>query len=107
MAEGGWLLKPSFGFEMSFLIVLEDATILFDSTRDPAFRVCPAEGEAFTPELAEGDGYTRQIGHFLRSLRGEDVEDIISLEGSRDSIKLIDAERRSAATGETVTLDWT
>ncbi len=106
MAEGGWLLAPTFGFEMSFLLVLEQATIVFDSSREPAFRVCPADGEAFTPEVAEGDGYSRQIDHFLRAVRGEKVEEIISLESSRDSIRLVDAERRSAATGETVALDW-
>ena len=48
-AEGGWLMADSFGFEMSFNIVLEKATIVFDCTREPAFKVCPAEGEPFSP----------------------------------------------------------
>lgn len=105
-AEGGWLLQPSFGFEMSFNLVLEKATILFDSTRKPAFRVCPADGDAFTPEVAPGDGYTRQIDHFLRAARGETVPPIVTPSSSRDSIKIVDAERRSAETGQTVALDW-
>ena len=42
---------PRFGFEMSFVVVLEQATILFDSSRTPAFRVFPAEGPPLTPEV--------------------------------------------------------
>ncbi|MBD3266313.1 gfo/Idh/MocA family oxidoreductase, partial [bacterium] len=72
-AEGGWLMQPSFGFEMSFNLVLEKATIVFDCTRDPSFKVCPQDGEAFTPEVASGDGYSRELEHFLQSVRGQSV----------------------------------
>ena len=44
VAESTWRMAPAFGFEMSFIIVLERATIVYDCTRTPAFRVCPADG---------------------------------------------------------------
>ncbi len=104
-AEGGWLFSPGFGFEMSFNMVLEEATIVFDSTRDPAFRVCPAEGGPYTPDVAEGDGYTRQIDHFLRAVRGEPLDEVATVAGSRDSIRIVEAEKRSAASGVITAVD--
>ena len=64
-------MAPSFGFEMSFVVVLEKATIVYDCTRTPAFRVCPADGEAFTPEVPPGDGYSLEIEHFASAVAGE------------------------------------
>jgi 1,5-anhydro-D-fructose reductase (1,5-anhydro-D-mannitol-forming) len=104
VAESTWRMAPSFGFEMSFVIVLERASILFDSTRTPAFRVCPADGPSFTPEVPSGDGYLREIEHFARAVDGETVEPVVTSEQSRDTIRLVLAERQSAREGKPVTL---
>ncbi len=101
-AEGGWAMAPAFGFEMSFNLVLERATVVYDCTRQPAFRVCPNQGAAFTPSLKEGDGYVRQIDHFARSVRGEPVPPVITLEQSRDSVRLVEAEMESIRSGRPV-----
>jgi len=103
-AEGGWAMMPTFGFEMSFNIVLAKATLVYDLTREPAFRVCPAEGEAFTPEVQEGDGWLREIAHFAKAVRGEKVEEITTLEQSRDSVRIVAAEKESARKMEEVTI---
>jgi len=103
-AEGGWAMMPTFGFEMSFNIVLEKATIVYDLTREPAFRVCPAEGEAFTPEVQEGDGWFLEIEHFAKAVRGEKVEAITTLEQSRDSVRIVSAEKESARKMEKVAI---
>jgi predicted dehydrogenase len=89
---------------MSFNIVLEKATIVFDCTRTPAFRVCPAEGEAFTPELPPGDGYTREIDHFARAAAGETVEAVVTPFQSRETVRLVLAEKQSAREGRRVDL---
>ncbi len=104
-AEGGWIMAPSFGFQMSFHIVLAEATIVYDCTRQPAFRVCPADGEAFSPEVFPGDGYSNEIAHFVRAVRGESVPEIITPEQSVDSLRLVLAEQHSAATGQIVRVD--
>ncbi len=96
VAESSWRMAPGFGFEMSFNIVLEKATIVFDCTRTPAFRVCPAEGEVFTPELPPGDGYTREIDHFARAASGETVPPVVTPRQSRETVRLILAEKQSA-----------
>lgn len=103
-AEGGWSMAPAFGFEMSFNILLEKATIVYDCTRDPAFRVCPADGDAYSPDVASGDGYSNEIAHFVKAVRGENVPDIITPTQSVESVRLVLAEKQSAASGEKVAL---
>ena len=104
-AEGGWAMMPSFGFEMSFNIVQEKATIVYDCTREPAFKVCPAEGEAFTPQVQQGDGYILQIEHFVRVMNGEEVTPVTTLDASRDSVKIVEAQKESIRTGGVVSLE--
>ena len=103
-AEGGWAMMPAFGFEMSFNIVQEKATIVYDCTREPAFKVCPLQGEAFTPEVQPGDGYILQIEHFVRVMKGEKVTPVTTLEASRDSVKIVEAQKESIRTGGVVSL---
>ena len=103
-AEGGWAMTPSFGFEMSFNIAMEKATIVYDLTRDPMFKVCPAEGQALTPEVAKGDGWFLQIEHFAKAVRGEKVAPITTLADSMNSVKIVDAEKESISKGQKVPL---
>jgi len=101
-AEGGWAMTPAFGFEMSFNIVQEKATIVYDCTRQPAFKVCPAKGDAFTPEMQPGDGYILEIDHFVRAIKGEKITPVTTLEDSRNSVKIVEAEKQSIKTGQIV-----
>ena len=103
-AEGGWGMTPAFGFEMSFNIALEKATIVYDCTRTPVFRVCPADGEVFTPDVAEGDGYSIEIAHFAALAAGRDAAEVTTLAGSLDSVKIVLAEKESAEKGQAVLL---
>jgi len=103
-AEGGWSMTPGFGFEMSFNVVLERATITYDCSRDPAFKVAPAEGDAFTPEIASGDGYSNEIAHFVKAVAGESVPEIITPAQSVDSLRLVLAEKQSVTSGQSVEL---
>lgn len=103
-AESNWRMAPSFGFEMSFNIVLERATVQYDLTRSPAFRVCPHDGDAFTPVVPSGDGYSREIEHFARAAAGEAVDPVVTPEDSRESIRLVLAEKQSAREGRRVDL---
>ena len=103
-AEGGWIMTPSFGFEMSFDIILEGATICYNCGRTPAFKVCPGDGDAFTPEIPEGDGYYQELLHFTAAVAGKDVPTILTPEQSLDSVRLIELEKQSVKTGGVVEL---
>lgn len=103
-AEGGWIMTNAFGFRMNFHIILEKADIIFDITRDPIFNVLPAEGEAFTPEVAQGDGYSIEIAHFVDKITGNTDETVLTPQQSKDSVMLVLKEKQSAASGKEVTL---
>lgn len=103
-AEGGWVMTPSFGFEMSYEIALDTATITYDCTKSPTFKVCPIDGEAFTPELAEGDGYMLEMIHFVSAINGNKVPQIITPEQSKNSVLIVAAEKKSADSVEKVML---
>ncbi len=101
-AEGGWSMTPTFGFQMSFNIALEKATLVYDLTREPTFRLCPAEAETSTPEFNEGDGWSVEIEHFARAIRGEKPEQVTTLAQSMNSVKIVEAEKESVAKMEKV-----
>jgi predicted dehydrogenase len=96
-AEGGWAMMPTFGFEMSFDIMMEKATLVYNLTRRPVFKVCPAEGEAFVPELEENDGWFLQIAQFAKKMSGEKVREVTTLEQSINSVRIVEAEKKSIA----------
>lgn len=103
-AEGSWAATPSFGFEMSFTILLERATLVYDCTRQPAFRVCPIEGEAFTPEILPGDGYGHEIAYFAELIAGRNPRPVLTPAQSKESVRIIQAEQQSAREGKRIEL---
>jgi 1,5-anhydro-D-fructose reductase (1,5-anhydro-D-mannitol-forming) len=103
-SEGGWVMTKSFGFRQGFDLVLEEASIVFDSTRNPTLRVYPRDGAPFTPELPQGDAYAREIAHFVGLVAGQELPEVITPQESRESVRLVLAEKRSALTKRTVVL---
>lgn len=102
VAEGGWGMTVTFGFEMSFNLILEKATIVYDLTRQPMLRICPAEGLEYSPEVAGGDGYQHEVEHFVKTVRGEPVPEILTLEQSRNSVRIVEAEKKSINSRERI-----
>jgi hypothetical protein len=84
-----------FGFEASFNVVMEKATLVFDCTRDPAFRLCLEDGTVKTPEVSTVDGYHNEIDWLIKSIKGQAVDQIITPKQASDSIRLVLAEKDS------------
>jgi len=103
-AEGGWIMAPGFGFEMSFKIMLEKATLVYSSAQEPTFRIFPIDGETIIPEIPTGDGYSFEIQHFVDTLSGKAVLSIITPEQSGDSVKIIEAEKESIRNNDKISL---
>ena len=104
-AEGGWIMAPEFGFEMSFKIMLEKATLIYSSAQEPTFRIYPQDSEMITPEIAEGDGYSFEIKYFIEHISGKSVSVILTPEQSCDSVKIIEAEKESILTRENISIN--
>jgi len=106
-AEASWAMMPGAGFHMNFWIALERATIVFDAPRRPPFRVFPHEGKAFTPQVAEGDGWVREIRYFADVVSGKDVETVLTPESSRESVRVALAGAEAVERGERIALGET
>jgi len=103
-AEGGWVMKPGFGFEMSFNVMLEGATISYDCTRSPAFKLAPSKGDVIIPTVAKGDGYSIELEHFVKAVSGKSVPQIITPKDSLNSVKIVLAEKKSCAANKKAAL---
>lgn len=103
-AEGGWIMKPGFGFEMSFDVMLEKVTISYDCTRSPVFKIAPAKGEVIIPKISKGDGYSIELEHFIKAVSGESVSKIITPKDSLNSVKIVLSEKKSCAAATKVAL---
>jgi len=101
-AEGSWVMTKSLGFDASFYVTFEKADVVLDGRREKPLCVYPEKGEAFAPKLAEGEGYEYEIKWFLDVLNGKKCECVITPQQSRDSVKIVDAEKKSAKTKKTV-----
>jgi predicted dehydrogenase len=102
VAEGGFVMSPDFKFEMSFIISLEKATIVYDCTRTPVFCVYPAKGSHIIPKINKGDGWSCEIAHFVKKVTGKKVPSIIGPHESLNAVKIVLAEKRSAETKKEV-----
>jgi predicted dehydrogenase len=100
-AEGSWCMAPTMGFEASYIVTFEKAVVIMDAKREKPLCVYPAKGEPFVPALPDGDGYAHEIQWFMDVLCGKKVPCVITPDQSRDSVRIVDAEKRSAKSGKT------
>jgi predicted dehydrogenase len=103
-AEGGWTMKRGFGFEMSFNVMLERATITYDCTRTPVFKIATDKGEVINPKLSKNSGYLSELLHFVKVVNGKKVPAVISPLDSLNSVKIVLAEKKSCLTGRKIML---
>jgi len=105
VAEASWLMAPSFGFKMAFTLVLENATIIYDSTSKSKLKIYTLENETFTFPAQQKDAYWYQIEHFINNLRGEQTLEIISPQQAYETVRTALAEKQSATERKAVDLE--
>jgi len=101
-AEGGFVTSPGFKFEMSFVISLEKATVVYDCRCKPSLLLYLANGKSIAPKVESGDGWSREIEHFVKKIAGVKVPQIINSLDSLNAVKIILAEACSARTKKEV-----
>lgn len=99
-----WAMAKSFGFERHFRIMFEQATLIMANNRTPEFMLYPMEGEPYTPELVTANPYQSEINWFVDKINGKAVELVTTPEQSRNSVRIVDAEKLSANSGQQVDL---
>lgn len=101
-AEGGWDLAPSFPFTMRYVVVFERATAYWDLARDPLLTVHEGD-ETRSIDLEPITGWDGEIRHLLDVLAlGAELR--ATMDDAAETMRLIEAERRSLETGRPVEL---
>ena len=104
-AEGGWAAAKGTPFEMSFTIVCEKATLKLDAS---GYHIYPVKGKALAPKLnakAGPTGWHQELAYFVDCVvKGVPPERYQTLDSVADTMRLIFAEERSAATKRPVRL---
>lgn len=104
-ALDNWVLNGEFGFNMTYLAAFERGNIAYDANNTPTIKINPDQGESFIPQLAPGDGYSREIDYFLKSIIEDKPLERVSPESARDSVKIALAEMRSIEEDRPVKLE--
>ena len=103
-AVGNWGAVPSFVVEASFRVMFERAVVVCDTRRTPSFVVYPDKGKPFTPKFRNADGYCNELKAFLAWTSGAAAKSPFEAKAARDSVAIVDAEKKSAKTGKAVRL---
>jgi predicted dehydrogenase len=101
-AEGNWLIAN--GFEMSYSIYCENATIDFDLARGAdALRVNEPGKDPRTLKF-EGDGYVNEIRYIIECIQQGKRPSIVTSTDGMTALEICEAEERSVRTGTVVSL---
>lgn len=103
VAEGGWAMSPGFGFSMRYTVNFEDATAIFDIGA-PAPLLLARKGACKPVKLAPKMGYELEIKYFLDCIAKQRKPSVVTLQDAANSVKIVEAEVKSARTGKTVKL---
>ncbi len=107
-AEGSWAMAKGFGFNMSYLVNFENATVDYDLSRgEKPMRIIEADQEPqiITPEGP--DGYVRELRHFVDSIENNEKPSIVTAENGLSAVEICEGEEmsireRGAAAGQLV-----
>lgn len=100
-AEGSWLLAS--GFNMSFTVLCERATLDFDLARGTAaLRVDEAGKKSRAIKLESGDGYDAEIRHFVDCVLSGKGPKIVTTRDAVTALEICEAEEKSVRMGRPV-----
>ncbi len=103
-SSSSWAMSPSFVWESGFRVVCEKAVVVANSHAPSPLVVYPEKGKPFSPKLPKASGYETEIGMFAAWIAGDANAEPVLAQSARDSVAIVDAERRSAKTGRSVRL---
>lgn len=99
-AEGAWEYPGGFGFSMNFRVAMEKATL--ELAANESLMLHDLQGSSRTVPVEQGDGYAHELKHFVACIARQKASNIIQSESALQSVRLVEAEIESAATGKTV-----
>jgi len=103
-AQGSWYIGPV-PFEMSFVITLEKATLVYSSATNTRLTIFLPDGTKQQPELPDGDGYSNETAYFIDTIARRREPTLMPPVEARNNIAIAMAERESVITGKPATVD--
>jgi predicted dehydrogenase len=104
-AEGAWCMTPGFGFNMSYTVNFERATVDYDLARGAdALKVCEAGQAAQVLKLGQPDGYVGELRHFAECIANDTQPSIVTAADGVSSMEICEAEERSVRTRQRIEL---
>ena len=100
MAEGAWEYPGGFGFSMTFRVAMEEATL--ELAADGTLKLHGQNGVSKTVRVSKGDGYVLELQHFIDCIAKNSASKIVPPESALKSVRLVEAEIESAATGKPI-----
>ncbi|MCC6271370.1 MAG: Gfo/Idh/MocA family oxidoreductase [Microbacteriaceae bacterium] len=102
-AEGSWLLTA--GFNMSFTVMFERATVDFDSARGTEALRVDEEGQPTRVVKPEGgDGYVEELRHLITSIQSGQAPGVVTAQDGLSAVEICEADEQSVKTGRVVDL---
>lgn len=102
-AEGTWLLTQ--GFNMSYTMLCEQATIDFDLARGPdALKISETGKEPRVVKTGAGDGYSKEIDYIIECVTKRQAPTVVTALDGVTALEICEAEEQSIRSGESVKL---
>lgn len=104
-AEGSWALSDGFGFNMSFTVIFEKATVDYNLARkSKPLRLFRKGKKPRTVRPEGGDGYIGELKHMIESIETGRPPSIVTGADGLSSVEICEAEEKSIATGQVIPL---
>lgn len=106
-AEGSWTLDPGSGFICQATLNFEHATAHFDIAGEGGGLELAHEGRRTRVDCSDfphADGWEGQLRYFIDCVRRRERPTVVDAAAALESMRTVEAECRSAATGERVEL---
>ena len=102
-AEGSWLMSSGHGFNMTFTVNFEKATVDYDmSRRRKVLRLFREGRKPRTVEMDSEDGYVSELAHFIECIGAGKPPSVVTAADGAEAVEIIEAEEKSIATKQVV-----
>lgn len=99
-SDSSFAPSASLVWDASGRVFFEKATVYFGPYYKAPLTVYPETGKPFSPKLPSKTGYEAEIEYFLGMVEGRKQEQLLTAQDARNTIALLEAERRSASSGK-------
>jgi predicted dehydrogenase len=104
-AEGAWCMTPGFGFNMSYTVNFERATVDYDLARGAeSLKVAEAGQGGRVLKLDQPDGYVGELRHFAEAIAAGAQPSVVTAADGVSSVEICEAEEQSIRTDQRVAL---